>query len=88
MLPHFLVTQALFFLGAAWFRKVQFVKTVGSAVAIVLVSLARPSRSPGWSAAGGATRRFAWTVCPGRSSGSSTQPRFSTSMRCRCIAGS
>jgi hypothetical protein len=36
MLPHFLVTQALFFLGAAWFRKVQFVKTVGAAVAIVL----------------------------------------------------
>jgi hypothetical protein len=36
MLPHFLVTQALFFLGAAWFRKVQFVKTVGSVVAIVL----------------------------------------------------
>jgi hypothetical protein len=36
MLPHFLAAQALFFLGAAWFRKVQFVKTVGSVVAIVL----------------------------------------------------
>ena len=36
ILPHFIVTQSLFFLGAAWFRKVQFVKTVGSVVAIVL----------------------------------------------------
>ena len=36
LLPHFIVAQALFFLGAAWFRKVQFVKTVGTAIAIVL----------------------------------------------------
>jgi hypothetical protein len=36
LLPHFIVTQALFFLGAAWFRKVQFVKTVGSVIAIVI----------------------------------------------------
>jgi hypothetical protein len=36
LLPHFIVTQALFFLGAAWFRKVQFVKTVGTAIGIVL----------------------------------------------------
>jgi hypothetical protein len=34
LLPHFLVAQALFFLGAAWFRKVQFVKTVGAVIAI------------------------------------------------------
>jgi hypothetical protein len=36
LLPHFIVTQALFFLGAAWFRKVQFVKTVGTVIAIVI----------------------------------------------------
>jgi hypothetical protein len=35
LVPHFLVAQALFFLGAAWFRKVQFVKTVGTAIGIV-----------------------------------------------------
>ena len=34
LLPHFLVAQALFFLGAAWFRKVQFVKTVGAVIGI------------------------------------------------------
>jgi len=34
LLPHFLVAQALFFLGAAWFRKVQFVKTVASVIGI------------------------------------------------------
>jgi len=34
LVPHFIVAQALFFLGAAWFRKVQFVKTVGAAIAI------------------------------------------------------
>ncbi len=27
-LPHFIVAQAVFFLGAAWFRKVQYVKTL------------------------------------------------------------
>ena len=36
LLPHFLVAQALFFVGAAWFRKVQFVKTVGAVIAIAL----------------------------------------------------
>jgi len=34
LVPHFLVAQALFFLGAAWFRKVQFVKTVASVIGI------------------------------------------------------
>ena len=52
LLPHFLVTQALFFLGAAWFRKVQFVKTVGSAVAIVL-GLACTSVAIAWLVGGG-----------------------------------
>lgn len=51
MLPHFLVTQALFFLGAAWFRKVQFVKTVGSAVAIVL-GLGCTSVAIAWAVSG------------------------------------
>jgi hypothetical protein len=36
LLPHFMVAQALFFLGAAWFRKVHFVKTVGTAIGIVI----------------------------------------------------
>ena len=36
LVPHFIVAQALFFLGAAWFRKVQFVKTVGVALGIVI----------------------------------------------------
>lgn len=36
LVPHFIVAQALFFLGAAWFRKVQFVKTVGVAIGIVI----------------------------------------------------
>lgn len=36
LMPYFVCTQALFFLGAAWFRKVHFVKTVGATVAIVL----------------------------------------------------
>jgi hypothetical protein len=36
LLPHFIVTQALFFLGAAWFRKVQFVKTVAAVIGIVI----------------------------------------------------
>jgi hypothetical protein len=36
LLPHFLVAQALFFLGAAWFRKVWWVKTVGAAIGIAI----------------------------------------------------
>jgi hypothetical protein len=36
LLPHFLVAQALFFLGAAWFRKVWWVKTVAAAVGIAI----------------------------------------------------
>jgi hypothetical protein len=34
--PHYLVVQSLFFLGAAWFRKLQFVKTVGAVLAIAI----------------------------------------------------
>jgi hypothetical protein len=36
LLPHFLVVQALLFLGAAWFRKFQFVKTVGAVIGIAI----------------------------------------------------
>lgn len=36
MLPHYLVAQSLFFLGAAWFRKLHYVKTVGAAIVIVI----------------------------------------------------
>lgn len=36
LLPHFLVAQALFFLGAAWFRKVWWIKTVGAVIGIVI----------------------------------------------------
>jgi len=38
--PHYLVVQGLFFLGAAWFRKVRFVKTVGAVVGIWLALVA------------------------------------------------
>ncbi len=34
LVPHFVVAQSLFFLGAAWFRKVHFIKTVGAAIAL------------------------------------------------------
>jgi hypothetical protein len=37
LLPHYLAVQGLFFLGAAWFRKAQFVKTVGAVALIVCV---------------------------------------------------
>jgi hypothetical protein len=36
MLPHYLVAQSVFFLGAAWFRKVHYLKTVGMALLIAL----------------------------------------------------
>jgi hypothetical protein len=34
IVPHYLVVQGLFFLGAAWFRKAHFVKTVGAVLAV------------------------------------------------------
>ena len=36
LLPHYLVAQSLLFLGAAWFRKLQYVKTLGAVIAIVI----------------------------------------------------
>ena len=51
ILPHFLVVQALFFLGAAWFRKLHYIKTIGTALVIVVrPRAASASRSPGCSA--------------------------------------
>lgn len=35
VLPHYLVVQALFFLGAAWFRRLNFIKTLLALVVIV-----------------------------------------------------
>jgi hypothetical protein len=34
--PHYLAVQSVFFLGAAWFRKLHFVKTVGAVLAIAV----------------------------------------------------
>jgi hypothetical protein len=35
LVPHYVATQALFFLGAAWFRKSHYLKTVGAVLGIV-----------------------------------------------------
>ncbi len=62
LLPHFIVTQALFFLGAAWFRKLQVIKTVGTTIGIVL-GLACTFVAIAWVFGGlGATRRSASTA--------------------------
>lgn len=55
MFHHYVVVQGLFFLGATWFRKVNFVKTVGAVLAICF----------GLSFAAGS---IAWLVSPGGSS--------------------
>ena len=34
ILPHYLVVQSVFFLGAAWFRKLNYIKTIGSVLVI------------------------------------------------------
>ena len=79
MLPHFLVAQALFFLGAAWFRKVHFVKTVGAALAIAL-GLGCIVVAIAWLL-GGRVDATDGSTCDGdrfdrRSSGSSTSAPF------------
>lgn len=72
LLPHYLAAQGLFFLGAAWFRKAQFVKTVG-AVALIVCALSVIAVGIAWlvgSGAGmrveggwdGAFRPLAWLV--------------------------
>ena len=73
MLPHYLVAQSLFFLGAAWFRKVHFVKTVGARLAIAFGLCADRRRDRlvvrrgDWDG-GTANRRLRWRIF-GRSSG-------------------
>src|SRR5688572_22730034 len=58
MLPHDLVVQGLFFLGAAWFRKLHYVRTVGAVLLIaigmsaVAVALAWLFGSATWESGG------------------------------------
>ena len=57
MLPHYLVAQSLFFLGAAWFRKLHYVKTVGAALLIVH-GLSAIAAGVGWLVFGPASWGF------------------------------
>ena len=82
-------TQALFFLGAAWFRKVQFVKTVGVAIA----HRARLVRHRRCSSVGCCSAPMRLSTTPmatrsARSSGCPTRRRSPTSTCCRPFAGS
>ena len=47
MVPHYLVVQGLFFLGAAWFRKLHYIKTVG-AVLLIWFSLVTAAATIAW----------------------------------------
>lgn len=47
LLPHFFVAQALFFLGAAWFRKVWWIKTFGAVIGIA-IGLCAVAAGLGW----------------------------------------
>jgi hypothetical protein len=57
LLPHYVVAQGLFFLGAAWFRKAQFVKTVG-AVALIVCGLSVVAVGIAWLFGPSAGMRF------------------------------
>lgn len=54
IVPHYLVAQGLFFLGAAWFRKLHYIKTVGTVLliwfglAVVAVTIAWIVGQPIW----------------------------------------
>jgi hypothetical protein len=52
VIPHYLVLQAVFFLGAAWFRKLHYVKTLLS-VAALAAGLSGLTFVVGWLAFGG-----------------------------------
>jgi hypothetical protein len=56
LLPHYLAAQGLFFLGAAWFRKAQFVKTVG-AVALIVCGLSVIAVGIAWVVGSGGAMR-------------------------------
>lgn len=47
VIPHYIVVQSVFFLGAAWFRKMHYVKTLLS-VAILITGLSVVSAVLGW----------------------------------------
>lgn len=47
ILPHYLVVQGLFFLGAAWFRKLHYLKTVGT-VLLIAFGLATAAVAIAW----------------------------------------
>jgi hypothetical protein len=47
ILPHYLVVQSLFFLGAAWFRKLNYIKTIGSLL-LIACGLAAIAAGIGW----------------------------------------
>jgi len=47
VIPHYLVVQSVFFLGAAWFRKMHYVKTLLS-VALLITGLSVVSAILGW----------------------------------------
>lgn len=57
IVPHYLVVQSLFFLGAAWFRKLQFVKTVGAVLAIA-IGLSVVAVAIAWASGSVAPDRF------------------------------
>ena len=47
VIPHFVIVQSVFFLGAAWFRKMHYVKTL-LAVALIATGLSVVSATLGW----------------------------------------
>lgn len=47
LVPHYLVAQGLFFLGAAWFRKLHYIKTVGT-VLLIWFGLATVAATIAW----------------------------------------
>jgi hypothetical protein len=49
ILPHYLVVQSVFFLGAAWFRKMRYLKTVGT-VLLVTFGLGATAVAIAWIA--------------------------------------
>jgi hypothetical protein len=47
LIPHYLIVQSVFFLGAAWFRKMHYVKTL-LAVALIVTGLSAVYAGMGW----------------------------------------
>jgi hypothetical protein len=55
VLPHYLVVQSLFFLGAAWFRRLNYIKTL-LALVVIVAGLTAFGVSVTWSVADGGLR--------------------------------